>query len=710
MSDEEDIQASSFVHRQDDEEEEVQTKTLINREESEEEEIQRSSMLQSQKIEEEEEVQTKKDTLDTAILKQSQMDEDEGEIQTTLNRESRDTVQSQTESNEEEGTVQSKNNGGRSSDITPETEAKIMSQKGGGQPLSDSTRAFFEPRFGHDFSKVRVHKDHKADESAKSINAQAYTSGSDIVFSQGRYSPDTRSGKSLLAHELTHTIQLRPLKNIIQMTGRKVQKEKKASFKEGTIVNKLGIVNNDGRGKGKSGVELMMGPERSSNVKGRIPFNTKVFVVSKVDNDWYYIHTEGGDDGYVYSLFIWTHLPEPNAKLHRIKPGQSAIGIAEQYYKKNATAWGRDLRYFVNVLVHINNGDGNPNKGIHKAKRGDSWKNTKTISNYFIWIPSVTFARLLAGKVKSGSITYGIVESVSDFIKVIKQKYKDLKKAIILAKKYIPEAIKRHAKEAFVEILTALAFFLIGGIAIIAVTTAIGAAIGALFGGVGAGPGAAIGFKVGLFILKWLGVALLLTWLTKCLIDIGNKFWSFIKTAWRANGKQKLLDNAAKEFAEALGVLIGCVLQGLVLFALAKGLPKIIGLIGKTRFGKWIGRTKLIKWLLRRIREFQSEQFARSISKKIKAKIPKNWIKKPNRKGVGHRWIDPKNPNNSVRIDKGNPKSTSVSQRVDHIVVNSNGQVLGRNGLPIRGTIKSDAVNAHIPLSVYINWSKWNVR
>lgn len=82
-----------------------------------------------------------------------------------------------------------------------------MGQKGGGQPLSDSTRAFFEPRFGNDFSKVRVHTDHKADESAKSINAQAYTSGNDIVFSQGRYSPDNVSGKRLLGHELTHVVQ-----------------------------------------------------------------------------------------------------------------------------------------------------------------------------------------------------------------------------------------------------------------------------------------------------------------------------------------------------------------------------------------------------------------------------------------------------------------------------------------------------------------------
>lgn len=207
--DEEDVQASPLVRRQDAEEEEVQAKTLVNRPESEEEEIQPSSVLQRQESEEEETVQTKKNEPGTVKLKQNQVNEneEEGEIQTTLNGESSDTVQNQSESNEEEETLQPKDNSGSSSDIKPETEAKIMSQKGGGQPLSDSTRAFFEPRFGNDFSNVRVHTDHKADESSKSINAQAYTSGNEIVFSQGQYSPNTKSGKSLLAHELTHIVQ-----------------------------------------------------------------------------------------------------------------------------------------------------------------------------------------------------------------------------------------------------------------------------------------------------------------------------------------------------------------------------------------------------------------------------------------------------------------------------------------------------------------------
>jgi hypothetical protein len=77
----------------------------------------------------------------------------------------------------------------------------------GGQALDSQTRAFFEPRFGNDFSNVRTHTDEKAAQSAKAINATAYTLGHDIVFNRNRFRPETETGKSLLAHELAHTIQ-----------------------------------------------------------------------------------------------------------------------------------------------------------------------------------------------------------------------------------------------------------------------------------------------------------------------------------------------------------------------------------------------------------------------------------------------------------------------------------------------------------------------
>jgi hypothetical protein len=76
-----------------------------------------------------------------------------------------------------------------------------------GRPLDDAARAYMEPRFGHDFSKVRIHADGRAAESARSVNALAYTVGDRIVFGAGQYSPSTAAGRGLIAHELTHVVQ-----------------------------------------------------------------------------------------------------------------------------------------------------------------------------------------------------------------------------------------------------------------------------------------------------------------------------------------------------------------------------------------------------------------------------------------------------------------------------------------------------------------------
>jgi Domain of unknown function (DUF4157) len=76
-----------------------------------------------------------------------------------------------------------------------------------GQPLDAETRAFFEPRFGHDFSQVRIHNEANAITSSRAVNALAYTVGPHIVFGETSYRPQTGAGRKLLAHELAHTIQ-----------------------------------------------------------------------------------------------------------------------------------------------------------------------------------------------------------------------------------------------------------------------------------------------------------------------------------------------------------------------------------------------------------------------------------------------------------------------------------------------------------------------
>ncbi|HXJ64320.1 MAG TPA: DUF4157 domain-containing protein [Actinomycetota bacterium] len=89
----------------------------------------------------------------------------------------------------------------------PATAPPARTGGGSGTPLPPGVRAFFEPRFGRDFSGVRVHTGDDASRAARSVGAAAFTLGSDITFGSGRLQPDSDRGRRLLAHELTHVVQ-----------------------------------------------------------------------------------------------------------------------------------------------------------------------------------------------------------------------------------------------------------------------------------------------------------------------------------------------------------------------------------------------------------------------------------------------------------------------------------------------------------------------
>jgi hypothetical protein len=105
--------------------------------------------------------------------------------------------------------LQRKSNGGPQPSSIPPIVNQTLSSPG--RPLADSTRSAMESRFGHDFGGVRIHDDAVAAESARAVNARAYTVGQDIAFASGQYDPNSHSGSHLLAHELAHTVQQRGL-------------------------------------------------------------------------------------------------------------------------------------------------------------------------------------------------------------------------------------------------------------------------------------------------------------------------------------------------------------------------------------------------------------------------------------------------------------------------------------------------------------------
>jgi hypothetical protein len=107
---------------------------------------------------------------------------------------------------DEENTLQAKEQSGQTPEVTPELATQLQTINGG-EPLSEATRAFVEPRFGYDFTQVRLHTDSSAADAAQQLHAQAFTHKHHIFFGEGKYQPESTPGKRLLAHELTHVVQ-----------------------------------------------------------------------------------------------------------------------------------------------------------------------------------------------------------------------------------------------------------------------------------------------------------------------------------------------------------------------------------------------------------------------------------------------------------------------------------------------------------------------
>jgi chemotaxis protein histidine kinase CheA len=202
QEDEEEIQTKSLVQRQEDEEE-IQTKSLVQRQEDEEE-IQTKSLLQRQ--EEEEEIQTKP-------LLQRQEEEEEIQTKPLLQR------QEEEEEIQTKPLLQRRTNSDGSFEAGRHLESRLAANRGTGSPLPESVRSFMEPRFGADFSEVRIHTGGEAVQMNREIQAQAFTHGQDIYMGTGAPAPGTEAGSRLLAHELTHVIQQNGASNRIARWG-----------------------------------------------------------------------------------------------------------------------------------------------------------------------------------------------------------------------------------------------------------------------------------------------------------------------------------------------------------------------------------------------------------------------------------------------------------------------------------------------------------
>ncbi|WGH74150.1 DUF4157 domain-containing protein [Tenacibaculum tangerinum] len=203
------------VQKQEANEQEIQQKPLVdsispvvqlkseNTLQKQEEEIQQKEEEEVQKSEDEEvqqypeeEIQTKKETADAPFTGDVIQQQPEEDIQ--------EKEEEEIQEKEEEEVQQLQMSGG---DDNSSLESNLSSSKGGGSSLPSSTKNEMESGFGADFSGVRVHNDSNAVQMNQQLGSQAFTNGNDIYFNEGKYNPQSDSGKHLLAHELTHTVQ-----------------------------------------------------------------------------------------------------------------------------------------------------------------------------------------------------------------------------------------------------------------------------------------------------------------------------------------------------------------------------------------------------------------------------------------------------------------------------------------------------------------------
>lgn len=533
---------------------------------------------------------------------------------------------------------------------------------GAGAPLDQRVRDVVEPVLGVDLGPVRVHGDERSRHVASAVGARAFTVGQHVHLGPGARSSDaalmaheathtaqaappgpmllrrdatqgsiTRSyaaalddGGLLLEIETVASVMrdVKPTDDTYQVLnanlatlraeyvtrtpGANAEAEAPASQSlpprateipdGGTTVGRMGVVSWDGQ----PALRMRTTRDTSSavNVAAELPFGTRLLVIKMFPGDWFFVSTPGGEMGYAYSRHVAMDLPEPDARLHRVKPGipGTAVAIAERYYGEYSRDWGQDLRFYVNVLAWANH--------IPVPNDAAGWREVRFEAGRLIWIPSQRFAYSLKGAVNSGSISWNLADSagLAGVIERVAQLSADLGKAWDFSKKFWVEAGLRRIEESARGMVDGLLLMLGIAVLILGASTGAGAIAGGLFGlGAGAAPGAAIGFEVGMVLLEWLGLGMLVVWIGQSLAQVGSAFATFMSSVWDARGDDRKLELAGWQLADAMALTIAKLLEALLMFVMAKGMPKGLEFLRTTRLGRAMGETAAMKWLAARV-------------------------------------------------------------------------------------------------------------
>ncbi len=382
----------------------------------------------------------------------------------------------------------------------------------------------------------------------------------------------------------------------------------------------LGIV----QWSGPPVLKLRAQPSRDAAIVRELPFNTVLSVLERLEGGWLKVLTRDKRVGYVASEYVWLppkhRLPEPDAQLYRVPKYDSstgagtAIGIAQAHFKN--IGWGHDLGFYVAILAAANG------REIPRTTKG--WQELQFEEGDYIWIPSAQFANSLRGRVTSGSYTYEIakglgvfrflekvtgigkeflngvtaaIEVVEKALKRFKELVTDFAAALEKSLPHIWPEMKAQAGEvaasvlpSLVEVAKHMAKVLIGGILA-------GGVLGLLVGGI---PGAALGAKFGaeaaMLYLTIEGLYFIAEWFIKSCEKLFSALGTFLVSVQAARGVEANQEAAGRDLAKAIGIFIKFLLEGMVIWATAKG----IGAALKALKGTALDKSSVTSWLRER--------------------------------------------------------------------------------------------------------------
>ena len=382
----------------------------------------------------------------------------------------------------------------------------------------------------------------------------------------------------------------------------------------------LGIV----QWSGTPVLRLRAQPSRDAAIVRELPFNTVLSVLERLEGGWLKVLTRDKRVGYVASEYVWFppkhRLPEPAAQLYRVPKYDSstgagtAIGIAQAHFKN--IGWGHDLGFYVAILAAANG------REIPRTTKG--WRELQFKEGEYIWIPSAQFANSLRGRVTSGSYTYEIakglgvfqffekvagigkafldgvtaaIEVVEKALKRFKELVTDFAAALEKSLPHIWPEMKAQAGEvaasvlpSLVEVAKHMAKVLIGGILA-------GGVLGLLVGGI---PGAALGAKFGaeaaMLYLTIEGLYFIAEWFIKSGEKLFSALGTFLVSVQAARGVEANQEAAGRDLAKAIGIFIKFLLEGMVIWATAKG----IGAALKALKGTSLDKSSVTSWLRER--------------------------------------------------------------------------------------------------------------